>query len=361
MPLAAGDSGRLECAHCHSLTGLVCASCKESPLVHGGTVPETPYCSDACWERHRARHEVDCTKWKQRRSLFRAAYIMRDLFYHFAMRHFSTAISRVVPDGNEIRIYENPIAPESVFADFPANEFLNCDDLLTVLTYHQCTESLFFTTALVEALFYDSTESTKDIRVLRHNVGTKYRTPLYVDQGPRPTLHDIWKITLRNDEVYVLDLAGAQFGNNLIVVPWQEYRSTRINGFENESDMFAVRKEYTEGAIKDAKRTDGEDEYRNVFIWQFTRTMDRALKAWEERPGGLKLHEIISLDNFTDWQTKRQGLLDQAINSVANERKRLIKEKIIRLEDEATCLAQPRHSEVDGWIEEMKEEIASLG
>ncbi|KAF2238489.1 hypothetical protein EV356DRAFT_528949 [Viridothelium virens] len=30
-------------------------------------------------------------------------------------------INRVVPDGNELRIYENPIAPESVFADFSAN------------------------------------------------------------------------------------------------------------------------------------------------------------------------------------------------------------------------------------------------
>ncbi|KAL9066405.1 MAG: hypothetical protein Q9157_007150 [Trypethelium eluteriae] len=204
------------------------------------------------------------------------------------------------------------------------------------------------------------THSTKDIREVRHNVGTKYRSPMYVDQGPRPTLHDIWKITLKSDEVYVLDLAGAQFGNRDVVVPWQEYRSTRINGLEIERDLYAIRQEYTRGAIRDAE-VDTEKEFRNVFIWHFTRTMDHTLKAWQESPGALKLHEIIALDNLTDYEAKRQGLFDQAINSVAAERKRLIKEKIIRLEDEATCLVLPRHSEVDGWIAEMKEETESLG
>lgn len=46
--------------------------------------------------------------------------------------------------------------------------------------------------------------------------------------SPKRIRHHILKVTLRSKEIYVIDIAGAQFGYPGPVIPWERYEERRV-------------------------------------------------------------------------------------------------------------------------------------
>lgn len=108
--------------------------------------------------------------------------------------------------------------------------------------------------------------------------------------------HVVFKITINEDEDYVLDVAGAQFGFYDPLTPWVSYQHNRIKKLGEIRPLKDLRDSHRLLG-KDLSRMKSGNITRKALNGQFAEIFGLALKSWQEKNGGfpalLKLRENI--------------------------------------------------------------------
>lgn len=128
--------------------------------------------------------------------------------------------------------------------------------------------------------------------------------------------HVIFRIKLRNDELYAFDLSGAQYGYRETVVPWAHYEQSRLSNGSNK--IIAIEKcGSCLGAVYATSR--GTDLYDVVMRYNFILS-DKARFACDDfvkKEGNQPLSEMLKLEHVA-YEGRRDRLVSYISKALAD-------------------------------------------
>ena len=247
------------CAKCGKEATASCSGCKDSPDAALKETIKTYYCSKDCQKSHWIEHKAVCKIGAARKTLVFRAETLQQAFYMHRKATCDRPIIDVQRGPQKLLVIQNeapkpptmrqngdlPMIPESLWSGLSTRE------LAAVLSmdYSNSASSKFMGTLgdmLQDGEFKSHCltyfpQQNADCRpengftvviarltIRQPPLRTSLRLP-HLKEGAAVTSHTVFELTWKLDStVYVLDLAGAQFGWHEAVVPWSEYRAKRV-------------------------------------------------------------------------------------------------------------------------------------
>ena len=131
--------------------------------------------------------------------------------------------------------------------------------------------------------------------------------PIGIDAAEYP--HTIIRITTKSGETYALDMAGAQYGWDEVIIPWELYVNTRVRAIRNVMPF---------GETKAFCKTRAENMGEQcTWIHQiqegFAKNMEDAITGWQS--GHIPTTKLLRLPE-QEFQRKQSSLLDAVDQSL---------------------------------------------
>lgn len=115
--------------------------------------------------------------------------------------------------------------------------------------------------------------------------------------------HTIIRVTMKNGEMYALDMAGAQYGWHEPVTPWQLYNTTRVRDIRNVVPFGGTRA----FCKMRANKMNEQRQWQHNIKQNFAESVDDAVATWQK--GNVALIDLLHLPEH-EFQQRRSSLLD---------------------------------------------------
>ena len=122
--------------------------------------------------------------------------------------------------------------------------------------------------------------------------------------------HAIIRITLRNGEMFALDLSGAQYGYSDPLSPWERYMGDRVRDIEDMKPLGCYRKR-----SKHLWEPQCESEGVKTFNEEVADVINAAIDEWEETRGRLGKMLRLEQDNFIRQRDDLFYIIEQSIEA----------------------------------------------
>ncbi|OJJ68829.1 hypothetical protein ASPBRDRAFT_183030 [Aspergillus brasiliensis CBS 101740] len=253
------------CANCGKHTTLQCGACRGAPEYFPGDTTSIFYCGATCQRAHRTVHKPDCMNMARRKKLLRTAIIAKEAFLVYRAAEYDVELSKIEKRGDTLYLYDNQKNLDIPYRRGPFPEHLTADPehRAAALTWFQCNAAPALTSRLVRKILKGV---PCDIVTFGLQVG-KPRFTTQVIPGPdspnipsldsATTPHVVLKVDLRlsfGTESWILDLTGAQYGFQDVLVPFLKYTHDKecdvVSGAESfeiteTSDLDSLIKKFT--------------------------------------------------------------------------------------------------------------------
>lgn len=159
----------------------------------------------------------------------------------------------------------------------------------------------------------DVTVSTKNQRRRFINVDI----PAPYDNDNTKYGHEVIQVTLKNNDKYALDIAGAQYGQFNIVIPWDVYVQSYVEDVLRYNDFGATHERITSPIYCNGNT---DIQLKKNFKKLLSESMDDNIKEWQEAnitlPAMLKLAEQAHFQKRNEFYAFLDGELDKAKLSI---------------------------------------------
>ncbi|KAK5163940.1 uncharacterized protein LTR77_010335 [Saxophila tyrrhenica] len=254
-----------KCWTCGKETTKRCSKCAEGMNQEDVTTP-TYYCGKDCQTADFKAHKAKCRQATARKQLYRGGDFLQDLFYFFREEAFDIDIVDVKSQHGKLHTYEPAWNNEVTFPyfKFPGHLVTNQEDKFALLTMLCCNEPAAYMHKIVKKVFEDG-----------------------IDTGYYG--HDTFYLPLKTGETYVLDLAGAQYGQYRSVVPYRFYKETYCD-HAPEFRPFgtaAGQRHILDAALKGQCKLFGADELQKgdprvkLMLDYLSRLINLTIEDWE--------------------------------------------------------------------------------
>lgn len=299
-----------------------------------GQISITAYCSKSCQSADWLAHKTGCLIGRQRFQLYRGGQLFQDIFYIVREEMFDTFIHRVDKDANgKLHVFEAPPEDDAVLAplvELPAETF-DDRDKKALLSRLACSDSQVLLERLVEKAFggtalrpqhrargnvqrlliqeYRHVQSHRRARrtheeITRATRGSQgLRSPgrkgnhghPYIDTFDYP--HAVTCLKLKGNDLYVLDIAGAQYGQYRAVVPHSNYSRAFVRGpvpMKQEPELGSLHRSMARGPWAGTFATPENDRRVTWVMLPVKRELDRVVEEWESQ-NALSLAKLLTL------------------------------------------------------------------
>ncbi|KAK5081800.1 hypothetical protein LTR70_009125 [Exophiala xenobiotica] len=224
------------CAVCEAHTERCCKACSHASLLSKHVQKRTYYCSKPCQEAHWQDHKASCKNIRNlldRQSLSRAVQFLQRSFYIYREAAFDLSIKSINFQGNTVVIHEGPYVDNEILPGFPHDLVKSQKPEVKnmLLTMMSCSD-MFIQIEKLCALLLKDTKYVKKIEELAVVVG---HGPLnwhfHRHQGlfkSEHFPHTAYRVTLRDQSKWAIDLTAAQYGYAANLLPWKKYEQTRL-------------------------------------------------------------------------------------------------------------------------------------
>ncbi|KAI0401258.1 hypothetical protein F4802DRAFT_609538 [Xylaria palmicola] len=228
------------CAACgKSGASMRCPNCsfKDDKLI----VAKTAYCNKQCLENHHDAHKSVC---EGRVQIYRAAQLLE---------YISIALEEGTYIFHPRQVYEKDGILFAVEADWdregmtgrplflPLSKRLgnSAEDHRALLSWGRSVEPIDDLGQMVQHIFKPICKSIT-VATIRLRNATR---PVCGLRGARTMncclcKHPVLKLRLKSDEVYVVDLTGAQFGWMEVLAPWEAWRDLRVARADGQAPKY---------------------------------------------------------------------------------------------------------------------------
>jgi hypothetical protein len=251
------------CAYCHVkiAKALKCGGC--SSQLGSENHVSTFYCKKECQVADWKVHKKDCKAHQTRQILYRAGYLLQDMFYRYREAMFDRYLVRKETKGDTTFLYEgwypHVTSQMDMLIPFPHELVTTDEEKKALLAHLACTDAVGWMHDIVKHFLKGwisrqthckiITNQLLDIVVEITEIETKTQNRKFqlktvaingqIDDEDYP--HSIFMVKLKHGGgLYALDLTGAQFGYHQPVVPFVEYSENRAEsvwGFESFGSM----------------------------------------------------------------------------------------------------------------------------
>ncbi|KAE8378074.1 hypothetical protein BDV26DRAFT_292553 [Aspergillus bertholletiae] len=234
------------CAHCQSPATKKCSGCLGAPIYDEVVAETTFYCSSTCQKQGWEQHKVKCKQLQARKSLSRAATLLQDILYRIRLRAHTNKSLTAHMDGSRVilgDVHEDelddyrPVGPLSI-------EVKGGDQRVwdAIVMMSACTEAVLFLFLFVRDILSNLCSRIDELGI------TVLNTPLSIERADGIPItctenHHIYRLMLKNGEVWAFDPSGAQYGFSEYLCPWADYAKQRLGGVHHEANLGYYRSE----------------------------------------------------------------------------------------------------------------------
>ncbi|GIZ47812.1 hypothetical protein CKM354_001089400 [Cercospora kikuchii] len=204
---------------------LVCGDCSEGVDIIDRK-RWTPYCTALCRQHDRTTHQKQCDKANRRKQIYRAGQLLQTIFYQFRNLSFDLKIAEVQSNDNLLIIYDAEFSKkESMMPDdLPEGLSVNNKDGRTLLSYQACSEACIHFYKLSKKLLMGASRTIEEVELLvDHSLCKVKRIAPDGKTVPVFPMHIVFAVETIDADVFVFDIAGAQFGQPCPVLPLEAF------------------------------------------------------------------------------------------------------------------------------------------
>lgn len=356
------DTRTSVCVRCGTPARKYCSGCKDAVEVDGNpSHTKTSYCSKECQTEDWKVHKEACRPgnlW--RKQLYRACHFLQAVFYVLRETAFDTPIANVgVEPSGKIHVFQGVSSDDQVLAPVPDDWGFNEQEKKTVLAYRADAEVLVnMLNLVVKAMDSQSlrsvecpsppslTKGNADIgkitelievpapgksRVAFHRLAVQGEGTALMHGKPDESEHyfSLFKMYLKDGNVYAIDLAGAQFGRHRPIMPWEEYEANHASPKLSEAEVGTARKRRQRAL--NGQLNDGVDPQADLRVplvqARIAKCMDATVDLWERLMSSAG--EKITVAQMLGKNKRQYALLQQELLEVIE---RAIKQYVGKIE-----------------------------
>ncbi|KAM0504342.1 hypothetical protein ACHAP8_002749 [Fusarium lateritium] len=216
------------CANCGKGASLRCIGCMDAPEYHDGDSAGVSYCGHECQTADWAKHKKSCNNLKRRRSLLRAAKLLKATLLSYKEVLFHWDLTEIEPRNDALILKHDNRRPSW-------EKPINFPDHLTTNIEHK--EAALLKREALHSLSILGPMTRKLVKCLVSRLETVYvqitNPPYPAIMDPpdaaffdmlKPGVHIVILATLRgSDEKWVIDITGCQFGFKDVLFPLEKY------------------------------------------------------------------------------------------------------------------------------------------
>ncbi|KAJ7636661.1 hypothetical protein FB45DRAFT_907040 [Roridomyces roridus] len=216
------------CVKCGDPGSKRCSRCWDAPEYRPGDANPTRYCSTECQKADWVAHKSHCTTLSRRTKLLRAATILRAALLAYRERFFDIPLSKIElgKDGAVLYLYRD-VSPRP----FPNGLTHDSKHKEAALTHNMCTLAFAMLGPLTRKLLAGVASSIESLDLQIEK--PVFRTHLVeyladgIDSNGGP--HTVLIVRLHNNEAWIIDTAGTQYGFKEVLVPFERYIKDRAS------------------------------------------------------------------------------------------------------------------------------------
>ncbi|KXT15752.1 hypothetical protein AC579_1519 [Pseudocercospora musae] len=306
-----------------------CASCANSvprPILtcfecgeHGSSANTPAYCSTKCLSEDRDSHRGHCGQGNVLQSIYRAGDLLQSAFYLWRRLGFDVNVKDIRKSGEALTLKEEiSLVPhgQSILFDFPDHLVPEQNDKHKLLTFLACSDASAYMYELVKKALQDTSTTIEEVR-LKVPSSEVHIKRYYAHNGDYDRVtcdHEVIAIDCHNGHSYVIDLAGAQYGQYQAVTPLEEYLRGKLGEIERVDQhgyMAAVKKQCILGSgpfSEPNPQTGGQCDTRILLtLRELYGVFNAAVNKWEERQS-MSISDLLNSKDIW-WQRGKEQLL----------------------------------------------------
>ncbi|KAH6673114.1 hypothetical protein B0J14DRAFT_563597 [Halenospora varia] len=233
------------CVNCGKETRRVCSLCHVAPSYDEETLDPTYYCSNECVQAQMSQHKEMCQKIQQRKFLKRAAHLLKDTMILYRTTAYPLLLEVVSEEPGAVVLAHSSATPTGLLQAFDI-DIANADTREGVLLSFACVLSMIVLSKLTEAIFegtcYKVSEVIDEVTIIHKDSKLHITFPA---DPPGKIQHEIYRVIFPNNESWVIDVTGAQFGHPNPLCPWHVYAQNRTSNTRDWRCLGSAREEYT--------------------------------------------------------------------------------------------------------------------
>ena len=148
-----------KCSKCSKTASLTCKGCRAMPNAIDGQISSTWYCGPECQKADWIEHKPRCKVSQARQALYRAAVTVRQIFYVYQKRTFTSGPGRIEKIGTMWLIHPKIYTGTSLIVPFPHELFPDAHDQEALLTSQSCNTAVSGMHNVVKSLFAGKSSS----------------------------------------------------------------------------------------------------------------------------------------------------------------------------------------------------------
>lgn len=225
----------------------------DAPEYDPGDSLGAVYCNSDCQKGDWPNHKAQCRALKHRKKLLRTASTLKAALLTYREVNYDIDLTKIELKDGILYLYQNqrPMTAPAKRGPFPLNLTTNIEHKEAALATNQCTTAMALLSGLTRKLLeglmgpsetegplgltFSTLGAPWTIEVLDLHIG-KPKTPTKLFPGPDSSNapHTVLKLSSKpsNNETWILDTAGCQYGFREVLVPYKKYlmeRSCRIS------------------------------------------------------------------------------------------------------------------------------------
>lgn len=347
------------CARCQALTTKKCTGCFRAPAYDEVVARSTFYCSIKCQGDNWNQHKSECKQLQARRALGRAALLLQAIFYRIRLQASPVQFKKLHTAGSVLTM--EGFAPKLLdtgrqLLPFPACPNIDQARIDAALVHMGCMEAMMYLHSFASELLVGKMDSMFNNLLsatcsLIKFPGLSYKiedvsgtvTPtlqiftIYPNairvNAPDPFYHNLYRVTLKNGEIWALDTTGAQCGWPDPLRPWREFVRERGCRTMREENFGYIRQRFYQSSR--------ESRYRYMAAQmmekeELGKALDAKISSWAEERGG-KLDVILKGSNESFEIAKNRFLADVEDHLKVSITKLYSSEQILRRDDKVDC------------------------
>ncbi|KAG8532306.1 uncharacterized protein KY384_003947 [Bacidia gigantensis] len=285
------------CATCGKDARLTCNGCLKAPSYLDDPAHATKYCGAECQKKHWPTHKKRCKTLQNRKSLYRAASLIQEIYYVTRRRTWGGFIEKILRVDDEtvfVHMCRVRKGDKNSWIQKPPYGMIGTtlQDEYTLLAMNGCQAAIVTMGPSVEVIL----KSERNLIIGMHEYEVRPMGRKLWDVQVRPdgsidqarAHHTVFTLHLSLTERYALDLTHAQYGHqNDTLTPWKTYLDTRVHstidkprpvGYTNEKNKiifaeidngdYATRQVAFEGVLRQAVTSVPQKVDAWSKIWQ---------------------------------------------------------------------------------------------
>ncbi len=287
-----------KCSVCQKEGNLVCKGCKNTP-DSAGSLTGVYYCGASCQKDDWSTHKILCKMSNDRRALYRAGGMLQQLYSTYSRYTQTWLIGRIEKAGNVWVVFDGPNPHgTSALIPFPDALFPDPQDKKSILAWRGCNDAISYLHITTKERLKGEAHShmgegktshltrPTDIYIQVEEISVKIKNAQLTimknvcdNVVKRFISHNVLRVTLRNSEVYALDMTAAQYGwHGSAVMPWRTFCDERVERI-NEVRSFGKTAETLRAAAQVAGGGHGIYQWWNE---NQTENVNRGLGIWQQ-------------------------------------------------------------------------------